>query len=304
MAVFNLEKPSVPEQLLFMKTRLDGKLDVTVGATTLTTNAVFDYGNVTDPTTGKWRSIEVLYDVGGDVKIYVDDALDLDMNVTTSNDDLERVRFYWANFGDMGIMIDDYIQSQNNSGAAAQRVGPVRIAGWTNKGDEVTGFGRVGAATNARAVGDRNGITSTAPDDDSTFIQTTVPTKDLYTLNPANICTGRDLAVATTTVAKLMSGTPHLRSIARVNPSNSANTVIGFDQPLSSGYQVFNNYSTLSPLTNDYWIDGEIENGLWGVEALGSGIVRVTMHTVEKIQSLRNVEYRCGKLSSYAVKGK
>lgn len=302
--VFQILKPSTSLVLLTLNTRNDGKLDCIHGATTITTTAVFNFGNVSTPGSGTWRSVEVLYDVAGDIKIYVDDVLDVDMNITTSNDTPEVVKLYWADIGNMGVNFDDFVLSQSNAGAASERQGPLRIGGWQNKSDEVAGFGRVGAASNAAAVGDRNGVTGSAPDNDSTYVQSTVPTKDLYVLKPADICTGRDLAVATTLVAKAPSGgTPSIRSICRADPTNPLTTVLGAN-PLTSSYQTFHGYSAISLRTGGFWTDGEIENALWGVESTGSGIARVTMFTVEKFTSLRNVPYSCGKLGSYAVKKK
>jgi hypothetical protein len=303
-SIFRIEVGSTSEALFQILTRpSDFKLDCVYGGTTLTTNAVFTPGTTGDPTSGVWRSIEILYDVSGDIKIYIDDVLDIDMNVTTSNHQPDRVRFFWENIGTYGYQVDDFAVKTTNGGggAASLREGPVRINNWLLGKDEVTGWGRVGAASNAACMHDHYGVTGTAPDGDSTFVQVTIPAKDLYTLTPLKSCTGKILAVGTVLVAKLISGSPSIRTISRIDPTNSLSYAIGLDHALLVPYTIFHGYADLSPRTGIAWTDGEVENALWGVESLGSGISRATMVSIEKVQLIdRTVAFNCGGTGSYA----
>lgn len=300
--VFSIEKPSTSETLFKLVTRPgDYKLDCVAGSTTLTTNAVFTPGDNTDPTTGVWRSIEILYDASGDIKIYVDDVLDIDMNVTTSNHQPERVRIFWQNIGDYGVNFDDFaLKASSSVSAATLRDGPMRINNWLLGQDEVTGWGRVGASSNAGCMHDHYGVTSSAPDGDTSFVQVTVPATDLYTLQSGKFCSGRIITIGTVLVAKLISGTPKIKTVSRIDPTNALIYSIGPDQTLLTPYTIFHGYADMSPRTNDYWTDGEVEGGVWGIQSLASGISRATMLSVEKIQTLRKVAYTCGQLGSYS----
>src|SRR6266567_7537029 len=100
---------------------------------------------------------------------------------------------------------------------------------------------------------DRSGVTGSAPDGDSSYIQVTIPAKDLYTLQPAAICSGRILTVAVTLVAKAISGSLHARVIVRPDPTNSLTQAIGLDNALGENYEIFHGYSDTSPRTITFW---------------------------------------------------
>lgn len=288
---------TIVTRMLTIKTRLDNKLDVLTGPllNTFTTTASFALND--------WHYIEVQYDVGGDVKIYVDDVLDTDTNVTTDpSKSPDFVSYAWSNLGSQGWDWDDVYVAAGTDAASLERLGPIRITSFWCRADIVTGFGRVGAGSNAGCISDRNGVTSTAPDGDSTFVQAAFPTKDLYYLAPQNDCKGRIIAVGINVVAKAPSGgTPTLEVLCRGNLTIASETPIGTARPLTSDYALTIAYRPLSVNTNAFWTDGEIESCGWGIQSGGSGAARCTMFWVDKIQSLRSVPFNCGQLGNYTI---
>lgn len=286
-------------RLLTIRTRTDHKLDIFAGPllTNLQTTAVFALGD--------YHYVEIQYDVGGDVKIYVDDVLDQDMSVTTDpTKPPSTVSHGWSNLGSQGIDIDDVYGCADTAAASTQRVGPVRLTSYYCHADIIQGWGRVGGSTNSSCIADRNGVTANAPDGDSTFVQTTVTASDMYLISPQNDCKGRIIAVATNIVARAPSGgSPTIGAICRPDLTVASNSPIGSQQPLTSSYALSIAYQNLSLRTGIFWTDGEIESCGWGIKSGGSGISRCTMFWVDKIQSLRVLSFNCGQLQSYSYAG-
>jgi hypothetical protein len=288
---------SVVTTIFKIVTRLDHQLDFYAGPslTKFTSAATFPIG--------VFKYIEVQFDVSGDTKVYVNDVLDVDTAVTNSiSKPPTNMSWAWSNFGSQGYDLDDIYISSGAGAASIERLGPIRITSFYMASDVISGWGRVGASSNSAAVADRHGVTTDAPDGDTSFIQTAFPNiPDLYRVAPMNDCKGRILAVAINAVVKVPSVvTQTLNMIVRPDLTNATNySVDPVVNALTSSYVLYRAYAPTNPRTGTFWTDGEVEKAGWGMVSGGAGPVRCSMFWIDKIQSLRTVPFSCGQLGSY-----
>lgn len=289
-------------RLLTLRTRADLKLDV------LVTNSLIQRGPTTIAMNANtWYYLEVVYNVGGTVQVYINDTLVAQGPVSDPQFPTGFV-VRRESFNQSGINFDDMVfgDESGTDPNFATRIGPVKIKPWFMEKDDQVNWTRNTGTTNSAAVAERY-PTVPAPDGEASYVKATSGGLiDLYDINQLRMCDGRILALTANLNAYSPSGMDGggLNVIARIDPTQNVNTTIGRLLSLTAAYKTYQSIVTASPKTHTYWTDGEIEDALWGLNST-FGSSRVSAFWIEKIVSLRVLSFDCSGgagANSYAVK--
>lgn len=292
---------------LALRTRTDGRIEVMRGGKG--TNA--EPGSViASPaftfTQGSWYHVEFLvhFAPSGFLKMFVDDvevysATSLNLGSTPP----DRYSLRWESFGTRQVAWDDlYVDDATRHGPAKVTTsvpdGPGHAAEWS----------LTGAPTHWEAVDDyfNPGAPSADFPDMTTYIDSTSALAQLDSFKMGAMpCYGRILAVATNASGWNPSGVnaPGIRFSVRARPSVATDTDLGLQLwPAPSTWSPLVAVQAISPTdpaTGTYWVDRHVSQAFWGYRAAGAGPSRVTQVFLEKLVSLRDDPFNCGR-SPYA----
>jgi hypothetical protein len=272
--------------LALLRARPDGKLDFVTSSEVHVLNKAFNWNT--------WHYIELIYNTGGTVEVWVDDGLDTPA-LSSSVNNIELLRIGWANLGDMGIAFSDIYILDPSTGPYTDRLGPIRIDAWPMTGDARATATTSGPTQHFKCINDHT--PGMAPDGDASWVQFVGGGADTYSVSGLGGCRGRILSLLLHTVAKA-SGGGNLQTVWGADPTSLLFEAIGAFLTPPSTYKYFQDVVLKNPHTSDYWADGDIEKSLWGLNS-SSGTARITMFWIEKIQSLRKVPFQCGQVGSY-----
>ncbi len=263
--------------------------------------------------TDKWYYIELVLQFGlnGNLELWVDDAQSFAMpNLNLGNSLVpnppDRYSFYWSNFGTGGYAFTSFYlaDAANDSlGNAQQRLGPCRVVTVLPNADQQTFW-------NTNGGGNGYGRVNEHPHDgDSTYIYASSNQHEWLSVGPAP-CFGRILGVTLNAIGRRQqvgNASPTALQV-RATPFAADTTLLGatdwtnsYSRDASGAvcalFSPVSDYSLRN--VGAYWTDGDIEAAWWGLLAAGPGVARVTQVWVEKLVSLRTVQYSCGQLGTY-----
>lgn len=255
-----------------------------------------------------WYYIEldVKFGVGGWIKMYVNDVLFYSStSLTVGHHDPDRWTWRWEGFGNDGITLDDLYIANDRLGpcriTSAFTIGPGPFTQWTNFGHwfpSATPINWESVSDHAFSHG------PSSHDFDSSYVtaaHTTHPI-DYYKFQPMP-CYGRILAVAVNATGRngLLINAPGVDLMLRAKPTSLTETIVAAGQLWKADhtYGIVQGLLQLNPANADTWVEKALNDTYWGIRAAGVGTSRVTQVFLEKLVTLRDVPFNCGK-SSYA----
>lgn len=253
---------------------------------------------VTAPfSTTVWHSLELFVIVAGagsTVEVWIDDIAVVQMDGTVSlSGTPDRAGYRWENFGSIGIILDDYVQSDGSGALNNTRLGPLEIVTIYPSGN---GFTSGWTSANGHADYTNVNQVVNAPDSDLLYISGTDSASDLFMVaTPA--CIGLILGIGFNGLARGVSSLASM-DLACAPEAGLLPTVQLGNFAVVSAPTLYTVYQAISETNlatgQNNWTDGDIGRAWWGPE-LSANSCRVGQINLEKVVSLRAVPFDCGQ---------